>query len=157
MIRVPAEVRRTFRLAVPAPEAFTLMRDVPRWARLFPNVESVQPLPEAGEDAYVWTMEPLGPPGVQVRTVYACRYTFDAEGLQVNWVPVPGEGNATFTGGVAYTEDGPEADGALWLEAELEIPAPRFVAGVVRAALTAEFGRMTDRFLRRLSREVRRL
>lgn len=157
MIRVPAEVERSFHLEVTADRAFDLMRDVPRWAWLFPNIEAVDPLPGHGPDAWCWTMQPLGPPGIQVQTVYACRYTFDDDRLEVTWAPIPGEGNATFAGGVAYTDRGTEADGTLWLEAELEIPAPRFVAGIVRAALDAEFGRMTDRFLTRLAAEVRRL
>lgn len=157
MIRVPAEVRRSFRLPIAAQTAFALMRDVPRWARLFPHVEAVDALPEVGEDVWRWTMEPLGPPGLQAQTVYACHYTFDDDALAVEWAPVPGVGNARFTGGVALAPSGSEAEGELWLEAELEIPAPRFVAVVVRAALGVEFGRMTDRFLARLAEEVRGL
>lgn len=164
MIRVPVEVRRSFHLMAGREEAFALLRDVPRWARLFPHVEAVDPMPEAGEAAWRWTMEPLGPPGAQVRTVYACRYAFGASGertLTVTWAPVEGVGNARFSGGVELAgTEGLETDmsfGSLWLDAELEIPAPRFVSALVRAAVEVEFGRMTDRFLERLAKEVRSL
>jgi len=156
VIRVPAEVRRSFRLAVPVGAAFAHLQDVPRWARLFPHVESVDPLPAREGEVWQWTMEPLGPPGLQVRTVYACRYTFDAATRSVTWTPVDGVGNAAFAGGVTLAEaDRQQAEGTLWLEAALEIPAPRFMAGVVRAALAVEFGRMTDRFLENLAKQVR--
>ena len=155
MIRVPAEVRRSFGLDVRADDAFALLRDVPRWGRLFPHVADISALPEYGPDAWRWTMEPLGPPGMEARTVYACRYTFDEAARSVVWTPIPEVGNATFEGAVALTAQGHRTAGELELAATLEIPAPGFLRGVVRAALALEFGRMTDRFLVRLAEEVR--
>lgn len=159
MIRVPAEVRRSFTLSVSPEAAFAVLQDVPTWGALFPGVEAISPL---GGDVWRWEMEPMGPPAVQVRTVYACRYTFDAETRTVAWAPEPGIGNATFEGAVTLAPEAgtaPEASGEtrgeLWLESVLEIPAPRFVAGVVRGAVGVAFGQMTDRFLARLSEHVR--
>ena len=160
MIRVPAEVRRTFTLWAPPQAAFAFLSDVPRWAALFPGVERVVPLAPGpgGEEVWRWEMAPMGPPGAEVRTVYACSYTFNAEALRVTWEPVPGVGNAEFAGGGALAASGGRGTGGtageLWLEASLEVPAPRFVAGVVRAAVGAAFGRMTDQFLARLRAEL---
>ena len=69
----------------------------------------------------------------------------------MTWTPEAGIGNARFEGGV---EMAPAASGEtradLWLDATIEIPAPRFMAGVVRPAVAFEFGRMTDLFIGRL-------
>ncbi|MEL6614976.1 MAG: SRPBCC family protein [Bacteroidota bacterium] len=160
MIRVPAEVERSFMLPASPEAAYAALRDVPTWAALFPGVEAIEPL---APDVWQWEMEPMGPPAVQVRTIYACRYTFDDETRTVAWAPEPGVGNATFEGAVTLAPEAgqaPEASGgtcsgALWLEATLEVPAPRFVAGVVKAAIGVAFGQMTDRFLDRLAEHVR--
>ena len=152
MIRVPAEVRRTFALGAAPEAAFAFLSDVPAWAALFPAVERVEPL---APDVWRWHMEPMGPPAVQVRTVYACRYTFDAGAREVAWVPEPGEGNATFEGAVSLSPaPAGGTAGSLWLEATLEVPAPSFVSGIVRPAIGAAFGQMTDRFLSRLAAEL---
>ena len=148
MIEVPASVRRTFRLPVPPEAAFALMRDVPTWGALFPHVARIEPL---APDVWRWEMEPLGPPGVQARTVYGCHYAFDADALEVTWTPEAGVGNARFEGGVVLAPAASgETEADLWLDATLEIPAPRFMAGVVRPAVAFEFGRMTDQFVGRL-------
>lgn len=149
MIEVPARVRRTFALPGTAASAFALLSDVPAWGALFPHVAGIEPL---APGVWRWEMEPLGPPGAQAQTVYACRYAFDADALEVAWTPEPGVGNARFEGGVTLA---PEASGAteaeLWLAATLEIPAPWFTAALVRPAVALEFGRMTDRFIARLA------
>jgi hypothetical protein len=115
-------------------------------------VASIAPHPESGPDAYLWRMEPMGPPGVQVRTVYACRYHRQPAARALDWAPVEGVGNARFEGGVelAPAADG-GSDGTLRLDATLEIPAPRFAQAIVEPAVALEMGRMTDTFLRRLS------
>ena len=156
MIRVPAEVQRTFALPVSPEAAFALMRDVPAWGALFPNVARITALEE---DVWQWDMKPLGPPGFEARTVYACRYVFNAETHEVTWTPEPGVGNATFAGGVRFAPEasGGGTAGTLWLDAALDIPAPRFMGGIVRPAVAFEFGRMTDQFLSRLETAVRDL
>ena len=147
MVEVETRVERAFRLAVPVEAAWALLRDVPRWGVLFPHVEAVEPLPEAG--AFRWRMAPLGPPGGRVRVVYACRY--HAEGHALRWSPVEGVGNARFEGRCALAPAGGGATaGTLDLGSRLWIPAPAFLAGAVRPAVRAEMGRMTDTFLHRL-------
>lgn len=151
MVAARVEVERTFRLAAAPDAAWALLADVPRWGALFPRVAAVGPFPAAGPDAYRWTMEPMGPPGVQVRTEYACRYSRQPDAGVLTWAPVEGVGNARFEGAARV---GPGADGgtdgALRLLATLQIPAPRFARGVVEPAVALEMGRMTDRFLARL-------
>ncbi len=150
MIAVTAPVARSFRLAAPVDAAWALLHDVPRWGRLFPHVEAVEPLPdEAG--AFLWRMSPLGPPGGRVRIVYACRYVADEAARTMTWTPVEGVGNARFDGACAIVpvESG-GTTGRLRLVATLQVPAPSFLRGVVEAGVTAEMGRMTDVFLGRL-------
>lgn len=165
MIEVPVRVDRAFSLAAPPEAAWAWLRDVPRWGALFPGVASVEPhaAPPAPGDAggavplgaFVWRMEPMGPPGGRVTTVYACRYLADDDALALAWRPVEGVGNARFSGGAALRPAPGGAAGTLRLEAALRVPAPRFVRGVVEPAVAFEMGRMTDEFLRRLGEAIR--
>lgn len=154
MIEVQTRVERAFRLAASPDAAGAFLADVPRWGALFPRVASVEPLPDAGPDAFLWRLDPLGPPGVEVRTVYACRYRW-GPGHDLAWTPVEGVGNARFEGGVRLADGAPGTAGALRLEATLDVPAPRFVRAVVEAAVNVEMGRMTDTFLDRLDDALR--
>jgi carbon monoxide dehydrogenase subunit G len=142
---------RAFRINAPPEAVHAFLADVPRWAALFPRVEHVEPLNLPGDPTYRWTMEPMGPPALGLRTVYACTYAMDAEARTVRWTPVPGIGNAAFRGGTALAPDGGATAGRLDLAATLTIPAPGFVRALVEPAVRLEFGRMTDLFLRRLA------
>lgn len=150
MVEVAAEVDRAFRLPAPLEVAWALLADVPRWARLYPHVESVEPLPGAGPGVYRTTMEPLGPPGVGARVVYACRYVPDPEACVLRWTPVAGVGNARFAGEAALRSEAGATAGALRLGAVLSIPAPSWARAVVEPAVRWEVARMTDVFLDRL-------
>ena len=150
MLHVPVAIDRPFGLTASPAVAFAFLRDVPAWGALFPHVETVEPL-DGEPEAFVWTLEPLGPPGVAVRTVYACRYVPDDDARTLTWTPVEGVGNARFQGGVALapgTTGG--TDGRLWLRATLEIPAPGFARAVVAPAVQLAFRQMMATFLERL-------
>ncbi len=149
---VPVAARRTVALRLAPEAAFALLSDVPAWGALFPHVDLVEPFPDAGPDAFLWTMAPLGPPGVGVRVTYACRYQSDAAARTVAWTPVEGVGNARFDGAVALSP-GPDGGttGDLRLGATMWIPAPAFVRPLVVPAVTFEFGRMMDTFAARLA------
>ena len=165
MIEVPVRIERAFRLPAPPAEAWVWLRDVPRWGALFPGVAAVEPFaapPEAappagggGAGAFLWTMEPMGPPGGRVTTVYACRYRADDVARTLAWTPVEGVGNARFAGSADLRGGTGGAAGTLRLEATLQIPAPRFARAVVEPAVAFEMGRMTDGFLDRLAEAVR--
>ena len=152
-MEIPVSARRTAALRLAPGAAFAFLSDVRAWGALFPNVERVEPLAGAahGPDAFVWTMAPMGPPGVAVRTVYGCRYAFDTAAQTVAWTPVDGVGNARFAGHVALA---PRADGGtdahLVLDAVLSIPAPALLRPLVAAAVTHEFGRVLGVFAGRL-------
>lgn len=144
---VPVSTRRTAALRLAPAAAMEMLADVPAWGRLFPRVASIEPLNAA--DAFLWTMEPIGPPGAAVQTVYGCRYTFGER--SVAWTPVAGIGNARFSGQVeveARADGG--ADLHLALESVLTVPAPAFVRPLVVAAVSLEFRRMIDIFAARL-------
>ena len=154
-LTVPAHVARRQRLPVPEARAFELLLDLPAWAALFPRVDAIEPLdghpPDGSEGdlgAYRWTMTPMGPPGLELATVYACHYTADRDARRLVWVPVEGVGNARFSGTADLTPDGDAACTlALAIDAELEIPAPRLLRRVVETAVHFEFGRTVDVFL----------
>ena len=159
-LTVPAQVTRTQRLPVPRDRAFELLLDLPAWAALFPRVDTIEPMdqdaspdapgPSAAQalGAYRWTMVPLGPPGLEMVTVYACHYAADRDAGRLTWTPVEGVGNARFSGEATLsTGDAEGCDLALRIDAELEIPAPRIVRGIVEAAVHFEFGRTVDTFL----------
>lgn len=149
-VEVPVRTTRTAHLRLAPDAAFAFLADVPAWGALFPNVAHIAPL-EGVPDAFVWTMVPIGPPGVAVQVVYACHYTFDAAAQTVAWTPVAGVGTGRFSGRVALAArpDG-GADAHLDLDAVLSIPAPTFIRPLVVAAVTVEFGRMMDTFAERL-------
>ncbi len=146
---VPVSTRRTATLRLAPDAAMALLADVPAWGRLFPRVDTIEPLPEP--DAFLWTMEPIGPPGVAVQTVYGCQYTIDTEARTVAWTPIDGVGNARFSGRV---EAEARADGGtdlhLALDSVLTIPAPALIRPLVVAAVSLEFGRMMNTFADRL-------
>lgn len=146
---VPVSTRRTAALRLSPAAAMALLADVPAWGRLFPRVATIAPLDPDVPDAFVWTMEPIGPPGVAVQTVYGCHYTFGSK--TVAWTPIDGVGNARFSGQVAVEAraDG-GADLHLALDSVLTIPAPAFIRPLVVAAVSLEFGRMMDAFAARL-------
>ena len=159
MVRARSQVRRDFRLGAPVDAAWALLADVPRWGALFPQVVSVEPFRPSGglagaDAAFVWQMAPMGPPGGRVETVYACRYHADPAHHTLAWTPVEGVGTAQFEGACALAAQGDATAGTLRLDATLEIPAPSFVGAVVRPAVAAEMGRMTDTFLDRLRRAL---
>lgn len=150
MIEASSRIERSFHLSVPVEVAWALIDDVPRWGALFPHVESVEPYPEAGPTAFLWRMEPLGPPGVRVRLDYACRYHADAETQTLVWTPVEGVGDARFSGTCVLASHAAGTAGTLRLDAELRVPAPSFLRGVVQPAVAFEMARITDAFLARL-------
>lgn len=151
-IEVSLSVERAVSLRLAPDAAFALLADVPAWGAFFPHVERVEAFGAAGPGAYRWEMAPLGPPGGAVRVVYACRYAADAAARTVVWTPVAGVGNGVFSGALALGP-GPAGGtaGVFRLDARLTIPAPSFVRGLVVPAVTFEFGRMMDTFVRRLA------
>lgn len=153
MVEAHARIERTRHLDASPADAWAVLQDVPRWGRLFPHVESVEPYPEAGPHVFLWQMEPLGPPGGRVRTVYACRYHADEATHTLTWTPVEGVGSAQFAGHCALAlADGGGTDGSLVMDATLRIPAPGFMRAVVAPLVQIEMGRMTDDFLHQLNR-----
>ena len=152
MVEVVTRVERAVRLAAPLEAAWALLQDVPRWGRLFPHVEAVEPGLEAG--VFHWRMEPLGPPGGRVRVEYACRYVAEPAAHTLRWSPVEGVGTARFEGACALAEADGGTAGWLDLGATLWVPAPSFLAGVVRPAVSLEIERMTDTFVGRLGAEL---
>ncbi|WP_420455469.1 SRPBCC family protein [Rubrivirga sp.] len=151
MIDAHARIERARHLSASPDHAWAFLEDVLRWGPLFPHVEAVEPYPAAGPTAFRWELEPLGPPGRKVRTVYACRYAADADARVLTWTPVEGVGTARFEGrcALAPAADG-GTDGTLEMEATLEIPAPGFLRPVLAPLVHVEMARMVDTFLERL-------
>ncbi len=150
MIDAHARIERARHLSASPDHAWAFLEDVLRWGPLFPHVETVEPYPAAGPMAFRWELEPLGPPGRKVRTVYACRYDADADTRTLTWTPVEGVGTAQFAGRCALTPAGDGTDGTLEMDARLAIPAPGFLRAVLAPLVHVEMSRMVDTFLERL-------
>ncbi len=150
MIEARARIERERHLSAPIEDAWAVLVDVSKWGPLFPHVDSVEPYPEAGDNAFIWRMSPLGPPGARVRTVYACRYHPDHDTHTLTWTPVEGVGTGQFAGHCVLEDADGETHGTLLMDAMLEIPAPGFMRGVVAPLVQVEMGRMTDTFMDRL-------
>lgn len=149
MVTVDTHVARRVRLAAPVEAAWAFLKDVPRWGALYPHVASIE---SYGEGAYLWRMEPLGPPGGRVSIVYACRYYADEATRTLRWTPIREVGNAAFDGECSVEPDGDAATvGSLRMDATLQIPAPMFLRAVVRPSVEHEMARLTDTFAERLS------
>lgn len=164
MVRVTTQIERAFRLAVPVEDAWALLADVPAWGALFPHVILVEPFEtDLPGTAFLWRMEPLGPPGGRVETVYACRYDAQPESHTLTWTPIPDVGTAQFAGSCALAAEPAPSDasgtattGRLQMDATLEIPAPSFVRGIVQMAVSLEMERMVGTFLDRLAATLER-
>lgn len=154
MVHARVQIDRAFRLAVPVEAAWALLSDVPAWGMLFPHVTLVEPT-EVGDPgsggAFRWRLEPLGPPGGRVETVYACRYDARPETHTLAWTPIVGVGTAQFAGSCALTAHSDATSGVLTMDATLEIPAPSFVRAIVQPAVAFEMERMVGTFLDRLA------
>ena len=96
MSEARARIERSRELSAPIDQAWALLQDIPAWGALFPNVETIEP--PAEPDAFVWTMQPLGPPGSKVQTVYGCRDHADGGRHTLSWTPIEGVGTGTFAG-----------------------------------------------------------
>jgi len=155
VIQATARIDRARRLAASPEAAWAFLLDIPRWAALFPHVDSVVPYPAGGDNAYLWTMEPLGPPGRKAVTVYACRYVTDDATRTLTWSPVEGVGTGAFSGvcTLAAAPDG-GTDGTMEMDAELQIPAPRFLRTVIAPFVQLEMNRPTDPSLERLDAAI---
>ena len=73
--------------------------------------------------------------------------TPDDAARTLTWTPVEDVGTGTFAGSCALAAVGAEVEGTLVMDATLEVPAPRFMRGVVAPLVQAEMGRMVDQFL----------
>lgn len=168
-LTVPAHAERSLQMPVSRARAWELLLDIPLWAALFPRVDAVVEMEAPAADladgemdlgAWRWTMEPMGPPGLEMRTEYGCAYTAHPpakgdDAYRLVWTPVDGVGNARFGGAAFLVETGAGVcELTLTIDAELTIPAPRLLRGVVETAVAFEFRRTLDTFLERVAAQL---
>ncbi|MBX6420484.1 MAG: SRPBCC family protein [Nevskia sp.] len=149
-MKIPIRALARFAVRATPQTAFALLADVPRSARHFPEVESLE---DEGGGVYRWRLEPVGALGIRHQVVYACRYTADASTLSVQWTPVAG-GNGTIRGHwrLAARAGGTLIDFAT--SGELEIPIPAWLGAPARSFVAAEFRRQIDRYHENLKRSL---
>ena len=94
-ITVDVDLGYEFEVDAPFDDVFDLLSDVPASASFFPKLSK---LTDLGGGVYRWEMDRVGPPQVNIRTVYASKYVANRANGTVVWTPVKTEGNARMGG-----------------------------------------------------------
>ena len=141
---IALELGYEFTVKAALADVFAVLSDVPTSASFYPGVDQ---LVDLGGNTYRWEMEKIGINHLTLQTVYASRYTSSKAKGTVNWVPVPGEGNARVSGSWTLSAAKPGTHVALAVQAELDLPLPALMKPVVHPLVEAEFERLTERYI----------
>lgn len=146
MAKIKVKIQRSREMASRPADVFSLLADVPDSVSHFPDVDSLTP--EAG--GYRWTMKATAVAGIQVQTIYACRYHLDADELSVRWEPIRGVGNGQVHGSwnIEPSARGSRVD--LVTEFEIELNLPFLLRGPAKPFVRGELGRLIDDYLENL-------
>lgn len=148
---VEVDIEREFAAACTADFAFEVLADVPFSVSHFPKVEK---LTDLGGGTYRWEMEKIGVNQYFLQTVYASKYTSDADKHTVKWTPVKGEGNAQVSGKWTMKEKAGTTTLKLTTHGEMELPLPSLVKFVVAPIVKAQFESMVDEYIVNLTKTL---
>ncbi|HEY0824236.1 MAG TPA: SRPBCC family protein [Ramlibacter sp.] len=129
-------------------EVFAVLSDVPESVSHFPKVEK---LTDLGDGVYQWEMQKVGTAQVNIRTVYACKYTSDKAKGSVRWTPVKGIGNAQVGGSWKITDHkGKSTRIVLKTEGTVDVPVPGLMKVVVEPLVASEFEKLVEKYIANL-------
>ena len=146
-VNVNVKIEKSFKVACSAKKAFEQLVDVADTVALFPKLDKIVDL---GDDVWRWEMAKIGAAGISHQVKYAVKYTNDGKST-VDWDPVPGEGNATVSGGWIIKADGAKACNISFRSTgEFEMPVPRLMKGIAEGIVRSEFDAQVGTFLDRV-------
>jgi carbon monoxide dehydrogenase subunit G len=145
---VTIDVSKQFETPVSPDNVFELLADVPRSASHFPDVEKLEPL---GGNAFRWIMEriAIGDHTLQ-QTIYSCVYSSDRASLNVDWIPIEGEGNARVSGGWRIEPAGTGTKVRMHTKGSLEVDFPGFLQFLLSPLIEMAFAQKIDRYIANL-------
>jgi len=146
---VEISIAREFEADCGADFAFEVLADVPCSASHFPKVDQ---LVDLGDGKYRWEMAKIGVDKYALQTIYASKYTADAEKHTIKWTPVKGVGNSLVSGKWTIKEKGGKTILKLATEGAMELPLPSLVKFVVAPIVRNEFESMVDTYIANLGK-----
>ncbi len=150
-VSVDLDIRRSFRVAASATQAFGVLADVPYSVSHFPDVER---LIDEGDGVYTWILEAKSTAGISHQVVYACRYTSDLGKKSVEWEPVMEVGNGVVAGAWSIADDGQGCCIDFRTTARLELDVPRLLSVIAVPFVRQTFERQIDRYIENLQRTL---
>ncbi|MCE2744890.1 MAG: SRPBCC family protein [Burkholderiales bacterium] len=150
-VNVNVKIEKSFKIACTAKKAFEQLVDVADTVALFPKLDKIVDL---GGDVWRWEMAKIGAAGISHQVKYTVKYTNDGKS-KIDWNPVPGEGNATVSGGWVIKEDGPSAcTVAFRSSGEFDMPVPRLMKSIAEGIVKSEFEAQVGTFLDRVKAKL---
>lgn len=124
-----------------------LLDDYETAIRRFPKLRKLTAL---DEHAYLWEMAPIGSRTARIahEVSYAARYAVDADAGLLEWVPLPGYGNAMIEGRLRMLQRGEATRLSFDVRGELrDVPVPFIYRLVAPPFIQGKFTRLVDVFL----------
>jgi carbon monoxide dehydrogenase subunit G len=150
-VNVNVKIEKSFKIACTAKKAFEQLVDVADTVALFPKLDKIVDL---GGDVWRWEMAKIGAAGISHQVKYAVKYTNDGKS-KIDWNPVPGDGNATVSGGWLIKEDGPAACTVSFRSTgEFDMPVPRLMKSIAEGIVKSEFDAQVGTFLDRVKAKL---
>jgi carbon monoxide dehydrogenase subunit G len=144
---ISIELGFEFEVIASPKEVFEVLANVPDSASHYPGVEQVVDL---GDGVYRWEMEKVGVGAVTLQIVYASHYVANKTKKTVVWTAVEGEGNAQVSGSWTITKKKKSTHLMLLVDADVSLPVPALMKGVVTPLVEAEFDRLTMQYIANL-------
>ncbi|MBU0782841.1 MAG: SRPBCC family protein [Gammaproteobacteria bacterium] len=150
-VNVNVKIEKSFKVACSAKNAFDQLSDVADTVALFPKLDKIVDL---GDEVWRWEMAKIGAAGISHQVKYTVKYNNDGKS-KIDWNPVPGDGNATVSGGWVIKEDSPKACTiAFRSTGEFEMPVPRLMKGIAEGIVKSEFDAQVGTFLDRVKAKL---
>ena len=150
-VKVNVKIEKSFKVACSAKKAFEQLVDVADTVAMFPKLDKVV---DCGDEVWRWEMAKIGAAGISHQVKYTVKYSNDGK-TKIDWNPVPGEGNATVSGGWLIKDDGAKAcTVAFRSTGEFEMPVPRLMKGIAEGIVKSEFDAQVGTFLDRVKAKL---
>lgn len=149
-VNVQIDLGYEFEVRAGYDEVFAVLSDVPKSVSHFPKVEK---LTDLGDGVYQWEMQKVGTAQVNIRTVYACKYTSDKARGTVKWTPVKGVGNAQVGGSWKISDHkGKSTKIVFHVAGTVDVPVPGLMKVVVEPLVASEFEKLVEKYIANLVR-----
>lgn len=147
--KVSVTLNKKFNVGASIDKTFALLANVPESASHYPGVEKLN---DQGDGVYEWIMEEIGAAGFSHQVIYASKYVSDEAAGTISWTPVGG--NSDISGSWALAADGDGTSCTFNVNADLDVPVPRLLKGMVKPVVEQQFGSQTDIYIENLKKAL---